>query len=108
LIFSSRLAAARFWSALRTALLCFPGLGWQLPFSPEALPGVGSNPGQQCWVLDGFLRPPVDELFPVALPRWLDEARFAADELLPDVAIRNQMRSADPVVGTARSIPDPD
>ena len=29
--------------------------GWQLPFSPAALPGVGSYPGQQACSLDGFL-----------------------------------------------------
>jgi hypothetical protein len=31
-----------------------PGFGLQLPFSPAALPGVGSNPGQQCCAEEGF------------------------------------------------------
>ena len=35
------------------SLVCF-FLGSQLPFSPAALPGVGSNPGQQCWADEGF------------------------------------------------------
>ena len=52
--FASLLAAAAFWSALRTDLFCLPGLGWQLPFSPADLPGVGSKPGQQCWAEEGF------------------------------------------------------
>lgn len=54
--FRSRLAAARFWSARRTALLCFPGLGLQLPFSPAAFPGAGSKPGQQVCALESLRR----------------------------------------------------
>ena len=54
LVFWSLLAAAAFWSAWRTDFFCLPGLGSQLPFSPAALPGVGSKPGQQCWADEGF------------------------------------------------------
>lgn len=48
------LAAAAFWSARRTGFGCRPALGLQLPFSPAAVPGVGSNPGQQCWEVEGL------------------------------------------------------
>jgi hypothetical protein len=49
------LAAAALWSARRTDFFCLPGFGLQLPFSPAALPGVGSKPGQQCCDEAGFL-----------------------------------------------------
>jgi hypothetical protein len=48
------LAAAAFWSALRTDFFCLPGFGWQLPFSPADFPGVGSKPGQQWLAVEGF------------------------------------------------------
>ncbi len=46
-VFSSLLAAAVFWVAFLVALLCSPGTGLQLPFSPGVVPGVCSKPGQQ-------------------------------------------------------------
>jgi hypothetical protein len=42
------------WSARRTDFFCVPCFGLQLPFSPAALPRVGSKPGQQCCAEEGF------------------------------------------------------
>jgi hypothetical protein len=50
------LAAAAFWAPLRWLGVRF-FLGLQLPFSPCALPGVGSKPGQQALALLLFLPP---------------------------------------------------
>ncbi len=46
-------AAAALESAFFSEEVCL-ALGLQLPFSPAALPGVGSKPGQQVCSLDDF------------------------------------------------------
>jgi hypothetical protein len=58
-------------------LLCLPGVGLQLPFSPAAFPGAGSNPGQQVWAVDGLRR--------------RDDADFAARPVLASDDVRDDL-----------------